>query len=36
VYLGTVGGEALVLGELSVPVAELAHAHAHGLADLLH
>ena len=36
VPLGTVGGDALVLGALAaVPVAELARVHAHGLADLL-
>jgi phosphoribosylformylglycinamidine (FGAM) synthase-like enzyme len=36
VPLGTVGGPALVLGDVaSVPVEELARVHAHGLADLL-
>ncbi len=34
--LGTVGGEELVIGDVRVPVAELTHVHAHGLADLLH
>ncbi len=34
--VGTVGGATLTVGAWSVPVADLAHVHAHGLADLLH
>jgi phosphoribosylformylglycinamidine synthase len=33
--IGTVGGDALVAGDLSIPVVELSRVHAHGLADRL-
>jgi phosphoribosylformylglycinamidine synthase len=34
--IGSVGGDALSIGETSIAVSELTASHAHGLADLLH
>jgi phosphoribosylformylglycinamidine synthase len=34
--IGTVGGDALTIGETSISVSDLTERHGHGLADLLH